>query len=567
MKKILQIIIAGAFTFIGFQSKAQLVNGSIAPDFTFTDIAGNTQHLYDLLDSGKTVFIDVSAAWCGPCWSYHTSGALEGLYNSYGPGGTDELRVLFIEGELTNTSAQLTGTNSGSTYAGASEGDWTAGTPYPMVDLSSTTTGANAFLTDYNIGYFPTIYMICPDRSVTEVGTKTTSVLYAAKSACSAATVAVDGEMITSLVYNKSLASCDSVTPTFRLGNVGTDTLTSATITLSVDGTVQKIINWTGNLDTYESTTVTGVKVGSSGAGTHSIMAVISNPNGVVDPTSANNSTSASFVIYPTIGGAYIAESFENAGIPTSWTITAGGNPSWEDDAATGFNSSASSKLSFYNISSGQVDIMTLPPMSFANGTAASLTFDVSYAQYSSSNTDKLQVEVSTNCGTSWTAKYTKSGTSLKTVPPVGNSVEFVPSGDSDWRHESVNLNFYAGQSNVLVRFKGTSDYGNNLYVDNINFSSFGVGIEENEMPNNIIVYPNPITTDAVVDFNLFESNNVEIILVNALGQVELKKNLGKMNSGLQTYSMNAKSLSNGLYFLNIKIGDKAFTKKIAISK
>ena len=62
-------------------AKAQLVNGSIAPDWTLTDINGTTHNLYNYLDNGYTVFIDFSAVWCAPCWAYHNSGALEDLYN------------------------------------------------------------------------------------------------------------------------------------------------------------------------------------------------------------------------------------------------------------------------------------------------------------------------------------------------------------------------------------------------------------------------------------------------------------------------------------------------------
>ena len=45
---------------------SQLPNGSVAPDFSITDIDGVEHHLYSYLDSGYAVIIDFSATWCGP---------------------------------------------------------------------------------------------------------------------------------------------------------------------------------------------------------------------------------------------------------------------------------------------------------------------------------------------------------------------------------------------------------------------------------------------------------------------------------------------------------------------
>ena len=133
--KILLIAVVAVFTLNNVQ--AQLPNGSVAPDFTLTDLDGTSHNLYSLLDNGYTVFIDFSAIWCPPCWGYHTSGALEDLYMNHGPAGmpnvnantTDDVMVFFIEGDG-GSLAELQG-------GGNSQGDWITGTPYPILPTYS----------------------------------------------------------------------------------------------------------------------------------------------------------------------------------------------------------------------------------------------------------------------------------------------------------------------------------------------------------------------------------------------------------------------------------------------
>lgn len=555
MKKLLQLVAAAALTFTAVDAKAQLPDGSIAPDWTFTDIGGSTSHtLYTELNAGKTVFIDVSATWCGPCWSYHNTHALRDMFDNNGPGGTNTARVYYIEGDGATTLADLNGTTGGT------QGDWVTGTTYPIINPSSAAT--TTFNNNYDIGYFPTVYMVCPDRSIKEVGQASYSTLMAGMN-CAVATAAVDAETMLSTSLNPSLASCDSVTPTFRIANVGTSTLTSATITLKVDGVTQKVFTWTGSLATYANTTVTGVKVGHSTPGSHTITCEISNPNGVADPTSSNNSTNASFVIYPTTGGALVTQSFEASGLPTAWTISNGGDSRTWENATVGYTSTKSIRLEWYNIPSGDIDIVTLAPMNFVGASAPQLTFDVAYRQYNAEN-DRLQVEMSTNCGSTWTSLYNKAGNTLETLP--NSTTAFTPSASTDWRHETVAMSAAAGQPSVLVRFKGTSAYGNNMYVDNINVSATS-GVEESNLITGVNVYPNPMETAATVEFNLTEANNVSVVMVNTVGQIIKSENLGTLAAGLHTTALDASSLSNGLYFLNITVGNNTITKKVSINK
>lgn len=151
--------------FVCIQTNAQLPDGSAAPDFILTDIVdSNTHRLYDYLDDGKTVFIEIFAAHCPSCWGYHQANTLKDLYNNYGPNGSDEVMVLALEYDEYNFYEAFIGIGP----AWVTAGNWLDGIPYPIFQVEG---GARTVFDDYNVTFYPLVYMVCPNKTLKRVST------------------------------------------------------------------------------------------------------------------------------------------------------------------------------------------------------------------------------------------------------------------------------------------------------------------------------------------------------------------------------------------------------------
>ncbi len=152
-------------TLILFQTSfnAQIPYGGSCPNFNLDDLDGVNHELYDYLDQGYGAILDFSATWCPPCWNYHQTGILEDVWLAYGPPGSDDAMVFFIEPDPT-TSQQCIYGSSG--CSGGSIGNWTTGVDYPILNPSSS--GASQVNNDFDISYFPTIYAVGPNYKIYE---------------------------------------------------------------------------------------------------------------------------------------------------------------------------------------------------------------------------------------------------------------------------------------------------------------------------------------------------------------------------------------------------------------
>lgn len=115
----------------------------------------------------------------------------------------------------------------------------------------------------------------------------------------------------------------ESITPTLRLTNNGTTTLTSATIRHRLDLEPRITINWTGTLakDEFEDIILDPITVSVVGA--HSFSASVVSPNGNNDEFEGNNSSAKNFIIPEIVQTSVIRVVItpDRYGAETTWTL------------------------------------------------------------------------------------------------------------------------------------------------------------------------------------------------------------------------------------------------------
>jgi hypothetical protein len=304
---------------------AQLPSGSIAPDFTATDINGEVWNLYDLLDAGNTVILDFSATWCGPCWNYALSGVLEDMYSTFGPEGTGDMYVFYLESDDSTTDADLNGTGPATT------GDWVSITTFPIIDNAS-----NIF-DSYQNAYYPTIYTVCPDGTPNANGEMEYTLVESGQATFDGHVAAAFMDCSNSITgaaplmaYNGETSSCGGAEwmASTSVSNLGSDDVTAMIFAVELNGAAQTDVTWAGVLSNGGNATVDLGSYNEIGTFTYSLVSVNGADWNAADAASIVGSTEATSYVQVRI-------TTDNWPEETGWMIT-DANGTYVDGVATG---------------------------------------------------------------------------------------------------------------------------------------------------------------------------------------------------------------------------------------
>jgi hypothetical protein len=134
--------------------------------------------------------------------------------------------------------------------------------------------------------------------------------------------------------------------------------------------------------------------------------------------------------------------------------------------------------------------------------------------------------------------------------------------------YDSGGDGLVGGNAGFTLRQNDFSEiYQNNDFESTEELVQFAInqtGLPETGGPDEFNVYPNPIGDQTFVSFYLTESETVGLTIYNVIGKVVYTLPPSQMETGSHSLRIETRDLVPGIYFVNLKAGDKMFTRKIS---
>lgn len=515
MKKTLQSVAIVATVLFATTASAQLPDNGVYPgglviESHIPTAAYSGNHIYtmgtwdidSILDSGTPVILDLFAVWCGPCWNYHNAGTLENLYDSQGWGGPGNVAIFAVDADPSTAANTLEG-------GGNSLGDWVTDTKYPMANHDNVASMMN-------LAYYPTIIMICPDRTVTEVGQTTEAGFTTAIQGCSPAASTANDPRILANNTVASVITCGSGTA-------------SADVVVGIQNYSNAAINATYTVKVFDGATElasTDVVLNLAPYAAESVtIGSVSVPQGVnnytAKITTANDNVTNDEIAVVIEGVVAQDMNVYDGEVHLDMNVDAYGS---EIGVVFHNGMPTAGLVPTYNNGSGSLGYMAIGTL--ANGAAFA---PVSYT-----------IDAAAGC------HY------FAFVDQYGDGITYQNAGGN------ATISTTAGGNLVIP-----GDWGDGRFVV-INFIDV-LGIESTTIES-LSIYPNPANDVANVSMTLTEVSNVSISLVNTLGQTVYTTELGNVN-GSQTVKINTSDLESGMYLVNTMVNGVVSTDRISIVK
>ncbi len=361
------------------------------------------------------------------------------------------------------------------------------------------------------------------------------------------------------------------VKPSLLVRNLGSETVTNLNYSYELNGELAEE-TWTGELLSFQVTTIELSELDLPEGENILKVDVQSINDGNDDAVIDNNEKMKTCKMIVKGMTLPFTEGFEgNDFPPVDWIQKESGNIfSWMADDVVAKDGDWSmfmlnTILLFYTMGT-QEDFFT-PIIDLTSIENPAMVFDYAYNYHRYTPpyfteevnfSDTLEIFVSTDCGVTFERVFKKGGTELATTDePIINALQlqqcqFIPMND-EWGKVFVDFTPYSSSDKAIVKLSYISGQGGSINIDNIAFlDGSTIGVNEQKSSDGLSIYPNPVKDFAIIDFEIKQSDNIEIKVMDILGNEVLRYNKGNLGTGYYRYNLNLGSLNSGVYFVRV---------------
>ncbi|MEP7146662.1 MAG: T9SS type A sorting domain-containing protein, partial [bacterium] len=268
---------------------------------------------------------------------------------------------------------------------------------------------------------------------------------------------------------------------------------------------------------------------------------------------------------------------------PPFWGLDNGGGTTqyWTRNTVGAYQTGVGSAKYDFWTASAATPIQTLtsnqfPPVTLSNNY---LRFNYSHAYYLSGTTlanDSCRIETSTNNGSTWTvllrmgaSQSISSGyNSSPIMSTLASQSIFTPTSVNQWATKILSM----PEGTNKVRFVTKSNFGNNLYIDNITsglITGLGGNIlsitpDKYELSQN---YPNPFNPTTKINFSIPKQGLVTLRIYDVLGKEVMTLINEQKAIGNYEVVFTTDNLSSGAYFYKLEAAEFSAIKRMVLIK
>ena len=184
---------------------------------------------------------------------------------------------------------------------------------------------------------------------------------------------------------------------------------------------------------------------------------------------------------------------------------------------------------------------------------AGTIVDDISYGEFNAAGylelgTENYQLTIQDETGTVNVATFDAP---LQTLMTEGAALTVLASGFLD---PSMNSN-----GAMFGLWVSLGSQGALIPLSNV------TGIEDVESINNAGLFPNPTNDNATMFFDLSQDENINLEVVNTMGQRVVVESFGEMLSGNHRIEIPASQLAPGFYFVNLRTNAGVVSTKMQV--